>query len=261
MRFEDNHMPLEPDLLKPLERSEGRTTAVDVHDTLRTSILSGRLKPGTILSQVEVARVLKVSRTPVREAMRMLQEGGLIVGQPNFRSCVLGFSPKDIEALYMKRVSLEALGVVITVRRMSPALLKSLQEVINALEGKESHASFSKWITFHREFHRLIVSESGAAFVAELRELELRSERYQSVYKGEHPVRWWQRGEKEHRAVFDAMTVGDAQRAAELAARHIARTALELLAALAPEFDTSGVRTSLNFAISGAAAHERRGAS
>ena len=63
------------------------------------------------------------------------------------------------------------------------------QEVINTLEGKESHASFLKWITFHRE---------------------------------------------------------NAQRVAKPAARHIARTALELLAALAPEFDTSGVRTSLS---------------
>ena len=70
-------MALEPDALKPLERSSGRQTAVDVHDALRTSILNGRLKPETILSQVEVARALRVSRTPVREAMAHVARRGV----------------------------------------------------------------------------------------------------------------------------------------------------------------------------------------
>jgi DNA-binding GntR family transcriptional regulator len=246
-------MPLDPTILKPLERSKGRQTAVDVHDTLRTSILSGRLKPETILSQVEIAQALRVSRTPVREAMRMLQEEGLVVAEPNFRGRVLGFDPKEVEALYMKRIALEAMGVAITAQRMTPALSLSLGQAIDGLEGKEAHTHFSKWITLHRELHRLMISATGGAFVAHIRELELRSERYQSLYRGEQPVGWWHRGEAEHRGICEAMMARKAQRAGELAARHTARTGLELLAALAPEYDTSGVRSSLHFAISGAA--------
>jgi DNA-binding GntR family transcriptional regulator len=247
-------MLLEPNALRPLERSKGRQTAVDVHEALRNSILSGRIKPETILSQVEVARALRVSRTPVREAMRMLQEEGLVVAEPNFRGRVLGFDPKEIEALYMRRIALEAMGVAITVQHMTPALSTSLRETVDGLEGKEAHTNFAKWITMHRELHRLMISATSGAFVTHLRELELRSERYQSLYRGEQPVGWWYRGEAEHRAICEAMLAGKAQRAGELAARHTARTGLELLAALAPEYDTSGVRSSLRFAISGAAA-------
>jgi len=83
---------------------------------------------------------------------------------------------------------------------------------------------------------------------------ELRSERYQSAYKREHLAGWWKRGDTEHRQIHEAMIKGEAQRAAELSARHLARTALELLAALAPEYDSTGVRTSLRFALAGAAA-------
>jgi DNA-binding GntR family transcriptional regulator len=250
------HQPpvsLEPDILKPLERGDGRRTAVEVYDALQDSILSGRLKPGTILSQVEVARALHVSRTPVREAMRMLQEGGLVTGEPNFRSRVLGFDPKDIEALYMKRIIMESLGVALTTRRMSTALLEQMGDVVHALEGEAAHADFATWRNLHRELHRLIVSEAGNTYAADLEVLEKRSERYQSAYKGEHLPGWWQRGEQEHRALFDAIAAGDASRSGELAARHLARTALELLAALAPEYDTSRVRMSLRFAIAGAA--------
>jgi DNA-binding GntR family transcriptional regulator len=251
-----DQVKLDPTLLKPIERSDGRRTAVEVYDTLQNSILSGRLKPGTILSQVEVARALHVSRTPVREAMRMLQEGGLVTGEPNFRSRVLAFDPQDIEALYMKRIVMEAFGVSMTTQRMTPELRSELARVVAELEGEEAHQEFARWQALHRELHRLIVVEAGEAYVADLEALEKRSERYQSAYKGEHLPGWWLRGEQEHRALFSAMMAGDAAQAGELSARHLARTALELLAALAPEYDTSKVRMSLKFAIVGAGAGE-----
>jgi DNA-binding GntR family transcriptional regulator len=248
------NMILDPDVLLPLERSDGRRAAVDVYERLQETILSGRLKPGTILSQVEVARALQVSRTPVREAMRMLQEGGLVTSEPNFRSRVLGFNPRDIEALYMKRIMMESLGVALTTRRMTSSLIDRLRSVVSALEGDEAHGDFATWQDLHRKLHRLIVTEAGDTYANDLEALEKRSERYQSAYKGEHLPGWWQRGEQEHRALFDAISSGSAQRAGELAARHLARTALELLAALVPEYDTARLRMSLQFAIAGAAA-------
>jgi DNA-binding GntR family transcriptional regulator len=245
---------LDPDILKPLERGDGRRTAVEVYETLQNSILSGKLKPGTVLSQVEVARVLNVSRTPVREAMRMLQEGGLVTGEPNLRSRVLGFDPRDIEALYMKRIMMESLAVTLTTRLMTAAQHDRLDAVVHALEGPDAHETFSIWQALHREFHRLIVVQAGDAYSADLEALEKRSARYQSAYKGEHLPGWWQRGEQEHRALFKAISERDAALAGELSARHLARTALELLAALAPEYDTVRVRMSLQFAIAGTAA-------
>jgi DNA-binding GntR family transcriptional regulator len=241
------------EILKPIDRGDGRRTAVDAYEVLQASILNGSLKPGTILSQVTLARALNVSRTPVREAMRMLQEGGLLVAEPNHRSRVVGFDPSDIEALYTKRLVLESLGVAITTRRMNPELLEELRDVIAGLEGEESHRDFNLWQSLHRRLHRLIVQEAGPALVTELEQLELRSERYHSAYRGAHMVGWWQRGEAEHRELFEAVANGAAARASELTARHLARTALELLAALAPEFDTARLRNALSFAIAGAA--------
>lgn len=241
------------EILKPLERGDGRRTAVEAYDALQGSILSGQLKPGTILSQVEVAKALQVSRTPIREALRMLQEGGLVTGEPNYRSRVVEFDPCDIEALYIKRIALESLGVALTTQKMTDLLADKLRKVIAALESSEAHESFSRWLELHREFHRLIVAEGGPSFVADLEQLEKRSERYQSVYKGTHIQGWWQRGEAEHRALMEQMCARNVARATELSARHLARTALELLAALAPEYDTSRLRSTLKFATASAA--------
>lgn len=238
--------------LQPIEQGS-RRTAIDVYNRLHESIFRGQIKPGAILSQVEVARALNVSRTPVREAMRKLQEAGLLSGEPNLRSRVQTFTPDDIEILYIKRMTMEALGVAITTRERNQAFLTELAETTDALESEAAHAEFATWLELHRSYHRLIVSRVGVAFSADLETLTRHSERYQSAHKGQHLPGWWQRGEQEHRAMFDAIARGDAAQAGELTARHLARTALELLAGLAPEYDTSRLRAGLRFAIAGAA--------
>lgn len=243
------------EILKPIDREAdgaGRRTAMDVYDVLQSYILDGTLKPGTIVSQVAIADALQVSRTPVREAMRMLQEGGLLTGEPNYRSRVVEFDPVDIDALYAKRIVLEALGVAMTVKRLDRDGVEALERVVLSLESPMAHEDFAEWQRLHRAFHRSIVAGAGATMIADLEQLEKRSERYQSAYKGAHLPGWWQRGEAEHRELFAAMAKGDAAQAGELAARHLARTALELLAALAPEYDSSRVRDSLRFAAAGA---------
>lgn len=246
-------MKLEPGILDPITRGEGRRTAVNVFEVLENAILSGQIRPGTILSQVEVATELGVSRTPVREALRKLQESGLVTGEPNLRSRVLYFDPKDVEALYMKRIMMEALGVAITTRRLSRALRAQMEATAAELEGDAAHEDFELWKELHRKLHGLLVSEAGASYVSEIEILGKRSERYQSVNRGQHFPGWWLRGEQEHRDLLGAVYDGDAIRAGELMARHLVRTALELLAALAPEYDTSRLRASLQFAIAGAA--------
>src|SRR3546814_3410155 len=131
-----------------------------------------------------------------------------------------------------------------TVKLLDNEGLGKLEAVVLSLESPQAHKDFVEWQRLHRQFHRSIVAGAGSTMIADLEQLEKRSERYQSAYKGAHLPGWWQRGETEHRELFAAMANGDAAQAGELAARHLARTALELLAALAPEYDSSRVRDS-----------------
>jgi DNA-binding GntR family transcriptional regulator len=240
--------------MTPIDRSVQRRTAIDIYDRLQADILRGALKPGEIVSQVAIAEALNVSRTPVREAFRMLQEAGLLVGEPNQRCRVVGFDPADVEALYAKRIVLEALGAAMTAKALDMAGRGALDAILGALEGPQSHDDFDVWQGLHRQFHRVIVSAAGANIANDLDLLERRSGRYQSAYKGAHLPGWWLRGEAEHRVLGNAIIAAKPAEAGELAARHLARTALELMAAMAPEFEGTALRAALRFAIEGARA-------
>ena len=74
------------DGLEPSLPSSDGGAAGSLRSHLREMILGGLLQPGVVISQVELAHTLGVSRTPLREAMRMLQEEGLIEAEPNRRA-------------------------------------------------------------------------------------------------------------------------------------------------------------------------------
>jgi len=117
-----------------LRISNPRRTSIDVHAHLRDLILSGVLPPDTELRQAELARVFAVSRTPLREAFRMLQEEGLISAEPNQRSRVLGFDPEELELLYAGRVTLECLGVRLTAGQLSRKEERSAGAALREME-------------------------------------------------------------------------------------------------------------------------------
>src|ERR1700722_10486 len=80
----------------------------DVYERVRTAILDGDLAPGAVMSQVALAEELGISRTPLREALRMLQSERLVEAEPNRRVRVAPMSPADLEELYVVRITLEA---------------------------------------------------------------------------------------------------------------------------------------------------------
>src|SRR4051794_18504990 len=79
---------------------------------LRRLIMDGTLLPGTVLPQVQLALRLGISRTPLREAMRMLQEEGLVEAPPQKRARVALLDPTHVEAVYVQRIMYECAGVL-----------------------------------------------------------------------------------------------------------------------------------------------------
>ena len=71
----------------------------DVYQRVRNAILDGELAPGAVMSQVALAEELGISRTPLREALRMLQSERLVEAEPNRRVRVAPMSPRDMEEL------------------------------------------------------------------------------------------------------------------------------------------------------------------
>src|SRR5256885_6155912 len=105
-----------PDIRK-VDLPEARQAIPHVHTYLRECILDGTLKPGTTLSQVTLAKQLGISRTPLREVLRMLQDEGLVEIEPNQRTRVAGLDPQELDDLYGSRIVMETLALSMTFGR------------------------------------------------------------------------------------------------------------------------------------------------
>src|SRR5580704_4270594 len=101
--------------LRRVDLPEARQAIPALHAYLRECVLDGTLTPGTKLSQVTLARQLGVSRTPLREVLRMLQEEGLVEIEPNQRTRVAGLDPQELDDVYASRILLETLALSMTI--------------------------------------------------------------------------------------------------------------------------------------------------
>ena len=211
-----------------LRISDARRTSVEVHAHLRELITGGVLPPGTLLKQAELARVFAVSRTPLREAFRMLQEEGLISAEPNQRSRVLGFDPDELELLYAGRVTLECLGVRLTAGRMSTDETRSARAAMREMDRAHRAGDLSGWSVAHHRFHRLLIARCGSVVLRTSASYAEQSERYVRAYQNHHDA--FVERQLEHAAILDAVRDGHAHQAVELMAHHLAGTALRVMA-------------------------------
>jgi DNA-binding GntR family transcriptional regulator len=215
-----------------------------LHDRVRDAILSGELPAGAVMSQVELAGLFHVSRTPMREAIRMLQREGLIEGEANRRVRVAPISLEDLEELYTLRIVNEALGVRLTVPHLTPeddTFLEQAEDEMNRYSAETEFVMKDRW---HRAFHECLVQHSGSRVVAFLRDLRDHGGRYRRMYVKLHEEAWAV-AMVEHAEIREAARERDAARAGVLTARHLARTALTVMGTLAPEHEPAAVRTAL----------------
>jgi DNA-binding GntR family transcriptional regulator len=247
--------------VEPLTIPDKRRSRVAVHARLRQLILDGTLPPGSVLSQLQLSRALGVSRTPLREALRMLQEEGLVDAEPNQRARVKGFDSSDLESVYSTRILLESFGVALTIPTLVAEDIDSAEKALASMRSATRHEDFAEWRRAHREFHLVLVRGAGDQLVQLIDAQAERAERYLRFYQLRDTRAWWSRDtEAEHRDLLQAITQGQAGSRDGVAAigRHLARTALWVIAEAEPERDPLPIRVALQMAL--AAATGDRGA-
>lgn len=219
-----------------------RLTTKAIHSQLRERILRGAIDPQRPISQVKLSRDLGVSRTPLREALRMLQREGLIESEPNRRVRVPRMSIGELEQLYAMRVVLEALGLRLSFRLLTAEDLRVLEECRVRME-RFSGRDVDAWEEAHRHFHEQFTAYAGPRITQLLRQLSDHTFRYRRAYLTE--PRAWTAAADEHRAILEACRDGDLTETTQQLTRHLARTALSLIASLDPAHDPAPVREAL----------------
>ena len=229
-----------------LVRSDGRRTALDVYEALRDSILAGRIKPGAYLSQVEVARELGVSRTPVREALRRLDESGLIAAEPNFRCRVLGLDPEEIESIYIKRVILEGFSVLCTASGASGAQLSDLRSGLTQLQG-HIDGPVASWTRARLDFHNLLLVGANIPIRRELATLQQRCLQLEQTAEKTRNVASRRSDAVSYKGMVDAVARADAEQASRLLLQFLDGHTRLVLHSLAPAHVLHGFQQAVTF--------------
>ena len=183
------------------------------------------------MSQVVLAEELGVSRTPLREALRMLQGEGLVEARPNRRVRVAPISAGDLEELYAVRVALETQAVKLAVPRMTPEDIARLEGSIAEMAHYAQQRDMRRWLVPHAEYHRRLTERAGDRFEGLLSQLYDHGERYRRLHIGYGPSAW---ATADHRDILDAVKAGDGQLSAALLAGHLSRIAFEVAEILEP---------------------------
>jgi DNA-binding GntR family transcriptional regulator len=215
-----------------LRITDPRRTSVEVHAHLRELIISGALPPGTELNQAELARAFAVSRTPLREAFRMLQEERLVSAELNQRGRVLGLDPDELELLYAGRMTIEALGVRLTAGQLTREESRAATAALREMDRTSRAVDLPAWSAAHHRFHRLMVARCGSTLLRTITSYAELSDRYVRSYQNRHPD--FSDRLREHPDIFEAVRDGEVQRAVGLTVGHLTRTALGVMADFAP---------------------------
>jgi GntR family transcriptional regulator, rspAB operon transcriptional repressor len=202
------------------ERAGGASARDQVYAALREAIVSAELEPGRRLSENELAELLGVSRTPVREALARLRDDRLVAIVPQLGTFVTLISDEAIADAAFVREALECSAIRLATERATPAQLEELQANLAAQERAEQEGDVDAFDTLDASLHRSLCELSGRdiawwlsrranGHLDRVRRLSLPEPGYLAEMVSEH------------RAVLAAVADGDAERAEETLRHHL----------------------------------------
>jgi DNA-binding GntR family transcriptional regulator len=199
---------------------ERRTTPDYIADALRAAILDGQFEDGAELNQVELAGYFKVSRVPIREAMRQLQAEHLVKSVAHRRTVVLGLQVEEILELIEIRAVLEGHLIAKAGPRLDAAALERLNDLCDEMDRLKAYDY--NWVLKNWEFHRTLYQPAELkSAIALVERLHLRVERYVRRSGGIDRLR---QAAAEHRRILRDMRRKDFASARAHMQEHILQT-------------------------------------
>lgn len=210
-------------------RDKDRPLRETVRDTIRVRIFEGHYAPGTRLVERDLAAEFHVSRLPVREALRMLRQEGVVSDRGGRGAEVSALSGKDVTDLFDVRNSLEVLACRLAAARASAEDLRMLEDLLGAAETFLAKGALLEAHRANSEFHDAITKIADNGFLrAALEPLQGRMH-WLFRHVSDLPELL-----QEHRALYLAIASGDPERAAAQSASHIDKYREQFPADIAP---------------------------
>lgn len=136
-----------------------QTYSIQINKFIRTLIQQGKLKPGDQIKEAELAEKLKISRAPIREALQLLVQEGLVSSEPQKRKTIRVLSPKEIIDGYSITAILESEAVILSLDKWTEEDFGDLKHILDTIKTKSKHVKHVDELQELDElFHNMLLS-------------------------------------------------------------------------------------------------------
>jgi DNA-binding GntR family transcriptional regulator len=202
-----------------------RTLSEQVASQLRRSILNGQLKPGQRIVEREIADGMRLSRGPIRDALKLLENEGLVVRYAHRGTFVAWLTLHDAEEIYSMREAIEMLAVDYTIKCASDAQMAELDQIVNQMEQRLSTTDYTQddATGLDLQFHEVLCRISGHDRVLSgWHSLQAQVRLLLLTHRILQPVDFRERGVDSHRRLVIALQRRDIAQAHETLHQHLA---------------------------------------
>jgi DNA-binding GntR family transcriptional regulator len=203
-----------------LQNSRNSNAWVSVHEFVKDRIIKGTYGPGEKLSERDIAQLVKVSRTPTREALRVLEYEGFVTNISKRGFFVKKYSPEELDTLHKMLVRLEGLAVEMAAPRLTGRDLSDLQNMTHRLKSLARKGSYSDYLTLNIEFHLFFARKTGSGelleAISQLRKRVFRFAYFQVM--SDHRTAQYL---KDHQDLIDALRGKIKEKPEKIMGRHV----------------------------------------
>ena len=192
----------------------------EVFNAMRSAILCGDMPPGTRLPEVALSEDMGVSRTPVREAIRMLEAEGLAQIQPRRGARVAMPSRKAMQDVLELRINLDEFACRLACERVTEEQLENIYQKMLDFENAIKTKNLKKITETDGDFHNAIIEAANNERLLQLTK-HLREQVYRYRYETLKNENIYERLVGEHRSIYEKIKEGKAEEAGREAGKHV----------------------------------------
>lgn len=230
---------IEPPIAAPRPRRAAKTAAIaerrplheEVLSCLRDMIVEGELVAGERLNDAKLSERLGVSRTPVREALKLLAQDGLVELLPRRGARVLALSEQRMVELLEVICGIERQAAELAAERITAPNLDQMERLHARMQQRYEAGDRKQYFKLNHDIHLLLVAAAGNETLAALHAsllARVRRGRYAALLASDR----WTEAMAEHEALMVALRAGDRERAGAIMAGHVQHTRAALHRAL-----------------------------
>ena len=216
-------------------RSRRTVRRLSLHDetisVLREMILDGTLRPGERIAEIALCEELGISRTPLREAIKVLASEGLVELMPNQGSVVTDLTPDDVEAMFEMMEALEFQVGRLVATRATDGQIDELRDMHKRMIRFHREGKRSEYFDLNQQIHLRLASYTGNRYLAADYELYLGKIR-RARYLANLSQSRWDESAMEHEEIMAALLTRDGRNLGGILREHLRRTGAIVIAAV-----------------------------